>query len=83
MPYTRSIDWWCLGAVTYEMVYGLPPFYSRNTDEMYQGILYKPLKLNSSISLVIIIFIEDFSKHSRFTGQQTLVLCYYYAYVRH
>jgi serum/glucocorticoid-regulated kinase 3 len=51
LPYTRSIDWWCLGAVTYEMVYGLPPFYSRNTDEMYQGILYKPLRLNSSVSL--------------------------------
>ena len=52
LPYTRSIDWWCLGAVTYEMVYGLPPFYSRNTDEMYQGILYKPLRLNSSVSYV-------------------------------
>ena len=50
-PYTRSIDWWCLGAVTYEMVYGLPPFYSTHVDEMYQGILHKPLKLKSTVSV--------------------------------
>ena len=36
--------------VTYEMVYGLPPFYSRAVDEMYRGILYKPLKLPTSVS---------------------------------
>ena len=32
--YDKSVDWWCLGAVTYEMMYGLPPFYSRDTAEM-------------------------------------------------
>jgi serine/threonine protein kinase len=48
--YDRSVDWWCMGAVLYEMVYGLPPFYSRNTTEMYQNILNKPLKLRNTIS---------------------------------
>jgi serine/threonine protein kinase len=43
--YDRSVDWWCLGAVLYEMLYGLPPFYSRNTAEMYDQILYQPLRL--------------------------------------
>ncbi|XP_063065649.1 serine/threonine-protein kinase Sgk2 [Engraulis encrasicolus] len=44
-PYDRTIDWWCLGAVLYEMLYSLPPFYSRDVAEMYDGILYKPLPL--------------------------------------
>lgn len=58
-PYTRSIDWWCLGAVTYEMVYGLPPFYSRAVDEMYRGILYKPLKLPTSVSSEMRDFLQQ------------------------
>lgn len=48
--YDRSVDWWCLGAVLYEMMSGLPPFYSRDTAEMYDNILHKPLKLRSSFS---------------------------------
>lgn len=49
-PYGRAVDWWCLGAVLYEMLYGLPPFYSRNTSEMYDRILNKPLTLRPGIS---------------------------------
>nr|XP_015220139.1 PREDICTED: serine/threonine-protein kinase Sgk2 [Lepisosteus oculatus] len=44
-PYDRTVDWWCLGAVLYEMLYGLPPFYSRDVSEMYDHILHKPLHL--------------------------------------
>ncbi|KAM6977982.1 serine/threonine-protein kinase Sgk2-like [Aplochiton taeniatus] len=44
-PYDRTVDWWCLGAVLYEMIYSLPPFYSRDVGEMYEGILHKPLPL--------------------------------------
>ncbi|KFO32210.1 Serine/threonine-protein kinase Sgk1 [Fukomys damarensis] len=49
-PYDRTVDWWCLGAVLYEMLYGLPPFYSRNTAEMYDNILNKPLQLKPNIT---------------------------------
>lgn len=49
-PYDKTVDWWCLGAVLYEMVYGLPPFYSRDTAEMYDNILYKPLRLRTNVS---------------------------------
>jgi serine/threonine protein kinase len=38
------------GAVLYEMMYGLPPFYSRDTAEMYDNILYKPLRLRTNVS---------------------------------
>ncbi|XP_058859822.1 serine/threonine-protein kinase Sgk2-like isoform X2 [Acipenser ruthenus] len=44
-PYDRTVDWWCLGAVLYEMLYGLPPFYSRDVTEMYDNILHKKLEL--------------------------------------
>ncbi|XP_076028753.1 serine/threonine-protein kinase Sgk1-like isoform X2 [Oratosquilla oratoria] len=49
-PYSRSVDWWTLGAVLYEMIYGLPPFYSRDTAIMYDAILHKQLKLKESAS---------------------------------
>ncbi|XP_063238015.1 serine/threonine-protein kinase Sgk1-like isoform X3 [Bacillus rossius redtenbacheri] len=48
--YDTSVDWWCLGAVLYEMLYGLPPFYSQNTAEMYDRILNKPLRLRPTVS---------------------------------
>ncbi|GAB1610044.1 serine/threonine-protein kinase Sgk1-like isoform X4 [Argonauta hians] len=49
-PYDRTVDWWCLGAVLYEMLFGLPPFYSRDTAEMYDNILHQPLRIRNNIS---------------------------------
>ncbi|XP_061597505.1 serine/threonine-protein kinase Sgk1-like isoform X2 [Cololabis saira] len=48
--YDRTVDWWCLGSVLYEMLYGLPPFYSRNTAEMYHNILHKAPVLKPNVS---------------------------------
>lgn len=41
--YTKSVDWWTLGVLLYEMLTGLPPFYDENTNEMYRKILTEPL----------------------------------------
>ncbi|XP_069777452.1 serine/threonine-protein kinase Sgk3 isoform X2 [Narcine bancroftii] len=49
-PYDNTVDWWCLGSVLFEMLYGLPPFYSRDTVEMYEYILHKPLQLRPGTS---------------------------------
>ena len=35
----RAVDWWSLGALTFEMISGLPPFYSRNRDTMFDKIM--------------------------------------------
>ncbi|CUM63169.1 uncharacterized protein PRCAT00000737001 [Priceomyces carsonii] len=42
--YTRSVDWWTLGTLLYEMVTGLPPFYDEDVPTMYRKILQNPLK---------------------------------------
>jgi len=26
----KPVDWWCFGSLIYELVHGLPPFYSKN-----------------------------------------------------
>lgn len=41
--YTRSVDWWTLGTLLYEMLTGLPPFYDEDHNTMYRKILQNPL----------------------------------------
>ncbi|PSK42454.1 hypothetical protein B9Z65_4368 [Elsinoe australis] len=41
--YTKTVDWWTLGVLLYEMLTGLPPFYDENTNDMYRKILSEPL----------------------------------------
>eukprot|EP00128_Syssomonas_multiformis_P001256 Colp12_sorted_trinity150504_noHs@35500 len=48
--YGHTVDWWCLGSVLYEMLVGLPPFYSRDTNEMYQRILHDRLRFPPIVS---------------------------------
>ncbi|RXW24432.1 hypothetical protein EST38_g1404 [Candolleomyces aberdarensis] len=48
--YDKTIDWWTLGVLLYEMIHGLPPFYDENTDKMYEHILNKPLEFGDEFS---------------------------------
>ena len=45
-----NVDWWCLGVVTYEMMYGRPPFYSQEVAQMHDSIFHKPLQLHYHIT---------------------------------
>jgi len=45
-----AVDWWALGVLIYELLDGLPPFYSKNKDDMLHSILTQNLRLKSSFS---------------------------------
>jgi len=44
LPYGRSIDWWSLGVMMYEMLTGEPPFDGDSEDELFNSILTKKTK---------------------------------------
>ena len=47
--YNLQLDWWAYGIFVYEMVVGIPPFYSKNKQVMYRKILMDdPMFPNSS-----------------------------------
>ncbi|KAM9050998.1 serine/threonine-protein kinase Sgk3 isoform 5-T8 [Megaptera novaeangliae] len=64
-PYDNTVDWWCLGTVLYEMLYGLPPFYCRDVAEMYDNILHKPLSLRPGVSLTAWSILEELLEKDR------------------
>ncbi|KAG9251646.1 kinase-like domain-containing protein [Emericellopsis atlantica] len=47
--YKKTVDWWTLGVLLYEMLTGLPPFYDENTNEMYRKILSEPLHFSDVV----------------------------------
>ena len=46
--YNKSVDWWSLGVLIYEMLSGFTPFYDSNTLKTYDNILNAPLKFPMS-----------------------------------
>ena len=63
----KSVDWYLLGVLLYEMLVGIPPYYSNNKEQLYQNIQNGPLKLPNFLSedarqllIAVIYFIVDF-----------------------
>jgi len=48
--YGKAVDWWSFGTLMYEMLTGLPPFYSQDVQEMYSKIMNDRLVFPPQIS---------------------------------
>ena len=34
----KATDWWCFGCIIYEMLTGLPPFFSHDKEKLFENI---------------------------------------------
>jgi len=53
-----AVDWWNLGMVAYEMLTGLPPWYTTNREKLFQSIRSAPLKFPMSVNRTAALFIQ-------------------------
>lgn len=49
--HNRPADWWSFGILIYEMIFGIPPFYSSNVQKMYEKTLKEELTFKSSVEI--------------------------------
>jgi serum/glucocorticoid-regulated kinase 2 len=42
--HTFAVDFYCLGALLYELITGLPPYYSRDTNKIFHSIMNDELQ---------------------------------------
>nr|AML77251.1 putative LOV domain-containing protein [Berberidopsis beckleri] len=49
--HTSAVDWWALGILLYEMLYGYTPFRGKTRQKTFANILHKDLKFPGSISV--------------------------------
>ncbi|ORZ20903.1 kinase-like domain-containing protein [Lobosporangium transversale] len=51
--YLESVDWWSLGVVMFELLFGKRPFRGKNNDLLTNSILYDPLPIPENAAVVI------------------------------
>jgi len=50
LGHDKTVDYWTLGALLYDMLSGSPPFYSSDREKMFRNILEKPLEIRPYFS---------------------------------
>jgi serine/threonine protein kinase len=49
--HNASVDYYCIGALLYELVTGLPPYYSKDQNELFRNILNNDLEFPDKFGL--------------------------------
>ena len=49
--HNRPTDWWTLGILLYEMIFGIPAFYNQNRKVMYQKIVKEEVVFRSNVTI--------------------------------
>nr|AML77471.1 putative LOV domain-containing protein [Lobelia siphilitica] len=49
--HTSAVDWWALGVLLYEMLYGYTPFRGKTRQRTFANVLHKDLKFPGSIAV--------------------------------
>ncbi|CAD8181062.1 unnamed protein product [Paramecium octaurelia] len=51
--YNRMIDWWMLGILAYELIFGITPFYCDNQSQLFESIQEREVRFSTNISISI------------------------------
>lgn len=49
--HNRPADWWALGILIYEMLFGIPPFYSSNVQQMYRKAIREKVVFKKTVNV--------------------------------
>lgn len=76
-----TADWWSLGVLTYEMLFGMPPFYSSNMQLMYRKIISDEVQFKGNVQaskeakdFILKLLVKDSNKRLGAQGDSLEVL---------